>query len=196
MSKVEKFWENATADDVARVMAGETVEARFRDFEKDEWKIAVLSGWSKFNERDRLPWATRGGLCYMYCQVYREPSWYANKPDPGPGYRLLGKLPDEPKKEGDDWFYAAENRWISVWNGSDEPQSNETWYRRRIEAEPEPKHYVLRAGDTVETPTGRKIKVISRTETQEVYALMPGNRVTLPNGQTITITEKGYEVTQ
>jgi hypothetical protein len=54
----------------------------------------------------------------------------------------------------------------------------------------------LRVGDTVETPTGRKIKVISRTETQEVYALMPGNRVTLPNGQTITITEKGYEVTQ
>jgi hypothetical protein len=43
------------------------------------------------------------------------------------------------------------------------------WYRRRIEpVEPEPKHYVLRVGDSA----------------------------SLPNGQTITITAKGYEVTQ
>ena len=54
----------------------------------------------------------------------------------------------------------------------------------------------LYALDTIETPTGRKIKVISRTETQEVYALMAGNRVALPNGLTITITAKGFEVTQ
>ena len=31
MSKIEAFWRDATADDVARVMAGETVEARFRN---------------------------------------------------------------------------------------------------------------------------------------------------------------------
>jgi hypothetical protein len=62
--------------------------------------------------------------------------------------------------------------------------------------EPEPKHYVLRVGDTVETPSGHKIKVISRTQTREVYLLMAGDGVSLPNGQTITITAKGFEVTQ
>jgi hypothetical protein len=196
VERIEAFWQPATADDVARVMAGETVEARFRDSETGHWKIAVLAGWSRFNERDRLPWASRGGLCHKFCQVYREPSWYANKPDPGPGYRLLGKLPDEPKKEGDDWFYAAENRWISVWNGSDEPQSNETWYRRRIEAEPEPKHYVLRVGDTVENPNGDCIKVVNPGFEQSHYALKVGDTISTPSGQTITITEKGFEVTQ
>jgi hypothetical protein len=162
--KIEAFWENATADDVARVMKGETVEARFRDDEKDEWKIAVLSGWSKFNERDRLPWASRGGLCYMYCQVYREPSWHANKPDPGPGYRLLGRFPDEPKLGTDEAWNPRSEKWypVATDNGI---QDHGYWYRRRIEpVEPEPKHYVL--------------------------------KLTLPNGQTITITAKGFEVTQ
>jgi hypothetical protein len=62
--------------------------------------------------------------------------------------------------------------------------------------EPEPKHYVLRVGDSVETPSGHRVQVISRGETQRTYALTAGGKVTLPNGQTITITEKGFEVTQ
>jgi hypothetical protein len=56
--------------------------------------------------------------------------------------------------------------------------------------EPEPKHYVLRVGDSVETPSGHRVQVISRGETQRTYALTAGDGVTLPNGQTITINER------
>jgi hypothetical protein len=136
--KIEAFWVNATAFEVARVMKGETVEARFRDFEKDEWKIAVLSGWSKFNERDRLPWATCGGLCYMYCQVYREPSWYADKPDPGPGYRLLEKFPDEEPQLGDSVFCPGSEIWLELEAPFEPGQRHGLWYRRRIEAVEDP----------------------------------------------------------
>jgi hypothetical protein len=62
--------------------------------------------------------------------------------------------------------------------------------------EPEPKHYVLRVGDSVETPNGHRVQVISRSETQKLWALNAGDKLTLPNGQTITITEKGFEVAQ
>lgn len=194
--KIEAFWKNATADDVAPVMAGEMVEARFRDSETCEWKIAVLAGWSKFNERDRLPWATRGGICYKFCQVYREPSWWLKRPDPGPGWRLLGKFPDEPKLESDEFFSDLDKRWKPVATGSG-PQEYGIWYRRRVEeVEPGPKHYVLRVGDTVETPSGHLIKVVSLDACQMQYELKAGYTATLPNGQTITITEKGFEVCQ
>jgi hypothetical protein len=56
--------------------------------------------------------------------------------------------------------------------------------------------FTLLAAIVVETPSGHKIKVVSRTQTREVYSLMAGDGVSLPNGQTITITEKGFEVTQ
>jgi hypothetical protein len=192
--RIEDFWENATADDVARVMAGETVEARFRDSETGHWKIAVLAGWSRFNERDRLPWASRGGLCHKFCQVYREPSWYAERPDPGPGWRLLEKFPGEPKLATDEawsgtsWLPIAEDNGI---------QRDCVWYRRRIEpVEPEPKHYVLRVGDTVENPNGDCIKVVNPGFEQSHYSLKVGDTISTPNGQTITITKKGFEVTQ
>jgi hypothetical protein len=192
--RIEAFWQPATADDVARVMAGETVEARFRDSETGHWKIAVLAGWSRFNERDRLPWASRGGLCHKFCQVYREPSWYAERPDPGPGWRLLEKFPGEPKLATDEawsgtsWLPIAEDNGI---------QRDCVWYRRRIEpVEPEPKHYVLRVGDTVENPNGDCIKVVNPGFEQSHYSLKVGDTISTPNGQTITITKKGFEVTQ
>jgi hypothetical protein len=224
----------------------------------------LLVGWKLSRHLPGAVWIDADGASWAQCQVYREPSWYTKRPDPGPGFRLLEKFPDEPKKIEDEWFYVAENRWVSVWNGSDEPQSNETWYRRRIEpvepkfsvgqtvrvvgpkgsdtkqwseemnkhlgmesavsnreskeagwfyelgcsatwafredyleaVELEPKHYILRVGDTVETPSGHRIEIISRGETQRTYALTAGGKVTLPNGQTITITAKGFEVTQ
>jgi hypothetical protein len=134
MSKIEQFWQDATADDVARVMAGETVEARFRDSETGHWKIAVLAGWSRFNERDRLPWASRGGLCHKFCQVYREPSWYANKPDPGPGWRLLEKFPPEELQPEDDWWGVESKDWLPSRRACrGEQQDEDVWYRRRIE---------------------------------------------------------------
>ena len=195
MSKIEAFWENATADDVARMMKGETVEARFWDHEHRGKVLGLLVGWS----RSEPCWCCEhckqtGGRSYFEnCQVYREPSWYADKPDPGEGWRMLH--PDERVEKGDEYYSSLNNMWLLSGNPDtyDCKQGNFP-YRRRIE--PEPKHYVLRVGDTIETPTGRKIKITSRTETQEVYALMPGNRVALPNGQTIKVTEKGFEVTQ
>jgi hypothetical protein len=67
-------------------------------------------------------------------------------------------------------------------------------YLEAVEAEP--KHYVLRVGDSVETPNGHRVQVISRSETQRFWSLTAGDKLTLPNGQTITVTEKGFEVTQ
>ena len=170
MSKIEAFWENATADDVARVMAGETVEARFRDIETDPWcSPRDLTGCKAVGD-GKLRWFTLTSS-WRFCQVYREPSWYADKPDPGPGFRLLGKFPDEELKPGDELWLKCNKSWELSDNAhtSDPKQEEQVWYRRRIEpVEPEPQHYVLRVGDSAN----------------------------ISNGQTITITAKGFEVTQ
>jgi hypothetical protein len=157
---IEKFWRPATAADVARVMAGETVEARFRDIETDPWcGPRDLTGCKAVGD-GKLRWFTLTSS-WRYCQVYREPSWYADKPDPGPGFRLLGKMPDEELKPGDEYFDRPTGRWhLSGHAKTQQQQLTETWYRRRIEpVEPEPKHYVLRVGDTVEFPGGVIVKV-------------------------------------
>ena len=132
--KIEAFWVNATAFEVARVMAGETVEARFRDDEHSEYTAGLLAGWT----RGDPSWMSReqaGSQSYFVtCQVYREPSWYANKPDPGPGYRLLGKFPDEELKPGDECF-SSTGKWDQSYKATiGERQSFGMWYRRRIEA--------------------------------------------------------------
>jgi len=166
--KIEAFWENATYDDVARVMKGETVEARLRDEAHQAWSDCfTLIGW--VNERRHQWRSAQAGGRWNFCQVYREPSWHANKPDPGPGYRLLEKFPDEEPKPGDECSGVS-----GVWGPSCQAKHGGhqvfgIWYRRRIEpVEPEPQHYVLRVGDTAN----------------------------ISNGQTITITEKGFEVTE
>jgi hypothetical protein len=107
---------------------------------------------------------------------------------------LLGKFPDEPKLATDEawsgtsWLPIAEDNGI---------QRDCVWYRRRIEpVEPEPKHYVLRVGDTVENPNGDCIKVVNPGFEQSHYSLKVGDTISTPNGQTITITKKGFEVTQ
>jgi hypothetical protein len=190
--KIEAFWQDATTDDVARVMAGETVEARFRDVEAEPWTTPrALGGWSNQG------WVS--GLTWNHCQVYREPTWWTNKPGPGPGYRLLEKFPDEELKPGDElWDLWDDKQWAESENANcGGHQGFGFWYRRRIEpVNPEPKHYVLRVGDSVETPSGHRVQVISRSETQRFWVLAAGDKLTLPNGQTITITAKGFEVTQ
>jgi hypothetical protein len=103
-------------------------------------------------------------------------------------------LPDEPKLATDEAWNHSEGKWQQVRNDNG-IQEHQAWYRRRIEPV-EPKHYVLRVGDTVETPNGQRVQVISRSETQSFWALTAGDKLTLPNGQTITITAKGFEVTQ
>jgi hypothetical protein len=135
--RIEDFWENATADDVARVMAGETVEARFRDFDKYDWWSHPLSGWCECSE---FKWIDSNGSSWAQCQVYREPSWHANRPDPGPGWVLLGKFPDEELKPGDEaWDLWDDKQWSESENANGGGhQVFGVWYRRRIEPVEDP----------------------------------------------------------
>ena len=193
--KIEAFWENATAFDVAQVMEGETVEARFRDDEGGKWLESDHSLGGYDSTEEFCKWISSTGCPWRFCQVYREPSWFTDKPDPGPGYRLLEKLPDEELKPGDEYFDNPTGKWhLSGHAKIQKQQLAETWYRRRIE--PEPKHYVLRAGDSCETPCGNRIRVIPQGGTQRFFNLKVGDIVKTIHGQTITITEKGFEVTQ
>jgi hypothetical protein len=131
--KIEAFWEDATADDVARVMAGETVEARFRDDEGGKWLESDHSLGGYDSTEEFCKWISSTGCPWRYCQVHREPSWYTERPDPGPGYRLLEKFPDEELKPGDECFGVS-----GVWGPScqTKPGGHQVfgiWYRRRIE---------------------------------------------------------------
>jgi hypothetical protein len=267
MSKIEAFWQDATADDVAKIAnTRNPISARLRDSGKDGWEEGLLAGWKL--RRSDVAWIDADGASWKQCQVYREPSWYANKPDPGPGWRLLGKFPDEEPQLGDSVFCPDSKRWLELEAGFDPGQLPTHWYRRRIEpepkfaigqtvrvvgpkarparnwtaamdehieqvytivsvqsypgyssgtadfysvkgvvdwsfredylepVEPEPKHYVLRVGDSCETPNGNRIKVISQDGTQSFVNFGVGDKVKTIHGQTITITEKGFEVTQ
>jgi len=169
--KIEAFWVDATADDVARVMKGETVEARFRDSEVRDWQIGRLNGWADREFRCEL------ANCWRYCQVYREPSWYANKPDPGPGYRLLKKLPDEKLKPGDEgWDMRNDKQWTESYNANlGTPQSEAIWDRRRIEP--------------VE-PVNNKPLLIRRRVVEI------GDEIKLPNGRVLVFNGEGFEVEQ
>ena len=250
MSKIEAFWENATADDVAKIAnTRKSIPARFRDEETEDWVDYLLTGWKLSRHLPGAVWIDADGASWAHCQVYREPSWYADKPEPGQGFRLLDKFPDEELKPGDDAFdLFCNGKWSESGNATEgDPQAKETWYRRRIEQllsghrwlangdrlesgdlyyekgvllevgqeywgnkvmlaeafmrkieqpEPEPKHYVLRVGDSVETPSGQLVKAVSPGVEQIEFKLKAGFKATLPNGQTITATEKGFEVTQ
>jgi hypothetical protein len=125
--KIETFWQDATAEDVAGIMkTGEPIPVRVRNEEGDSWRDdAFLQGWINGN------WAARGAY-WTFCQVYREPSWYTERPDPGPGWRLLEKFPDEPKLGTDECWNPSERKWQQVKN-DDGIQEYQAWYRRRIE---------------------------------------------------------------
>jgi hypothetical protein len=199
MSKIEAFWENATADDVAKIAnTRKSIPARFRDEETEDWVDYLLTGWKLSRHLPGAVWIDADGASWAHCQVYREPSWYADKPEPGQGFRLLDKFPDEELKPGDEYFDQATIKWRCSLNAkAGQPQPEKVWYRRRIEpVEPEPKHYVLRVGDSVETPSGQLVKAVSPGVEQIEFKLRAGFTAKLPNGQTITATEKGYEVTQ
>jgi len=192
--RIEQFWKNATADDVARMMAGETVEARFRDDEGGKWLESDHSIGGYDSTEEFCKWISSTGCPWRFCQVYREPSWWLERPDPGPGYRLLGKIPDE-SVMGGDFVYNYDKEWTELRPGCNPTQGATIWYRRRIEVvEPEPKHYVLRVGDSVESPSGDRIKCVEPSVEQRHYKLRATDTISTPNGLTITITEKGFEV--
>ena len=218
MSKIEQFWQDATADDVARVMAGETVEARFRDDEGGKWLESDHSLGGYDSTEEFCKWISSTGCPWRFCQVYREPSWYANKPDPGPGWRLLEKFPSEPKLATDDAWDCHSKEWKQTFT-DDGDQVKTVWYRRRIE-QLLSGHRWLANGDRLESgdlyyEKGALLEVsheywgnnVMLTEAfmrkieqpkpePQHFVLRVGDSASLPNGQTITITAKGYEVTQ
>jgi hypothetical protein len=106
--------------------------------------------------------------------VYREPSWYADKPDPGPGWRILH--PDECVEKGDEYYSSANNMWLL--SGSSEPlgckQANFP-YRRRIEP--------------VEPVESKPLLI--RRRVVEI-----GDYIKLPNGCVWVFNGEGFEVTQ
>ena len=193
---IEQFWRDATAADVVDVMNRKEVEARFRDSTIAEWQLRALGGWYRASKLDSLVWASTGCLYYRYCQVYAPPQWYLDKPEPGEGYRLLAKFPDEALQPGDEAFEAS-GRWsTSYLVKSFGVQVEGVWYRRRIEQpKPEPKHYVLQVGDSVETPSGHLIKIVDRPTEQMHYKLQVGDSVETPSGRQAIVTEHGFEVT-
>jgi hypothetical protein len=129
--KIEQFWRDATAEDVARAMKGEKVEARFWDDEHRGKAVGSLVGWG----RGEPCWyceQTGGRAYFENCQVYEPQQWWLDKPDPGKGWRLLGKFPAEGLQPGDEWFEPdpLEKGWKVSHN---ERQANFLFYRRRIE---------------------------------------------------------------
>jgi hypothetical protein len=115
------------------------------------------------------------GVHWKQCQVYREPSWHAERPDPGPGRRLLGKFPDEELKPGDECFGASGEWGSSYYATIGGNQVSDIWYRRRIEP--------------VE-PVEKKPLLIRR------WTVDPGDEIKLPNGRMLVISHDGFEVTQ
>jgi hypothetical protein len=211
--RIEAFWVNATAFEVARVMNGETVEARFRDSETMPWSVNSfnLKGWAEGS------WVCNEGLGWVNCQVYREPSWYTDKPDPGPGWRLLEKFPDEDPKSEDDWFNPESKIWSpSVRACRGERQSEGIWYRRRIEAvedpagdwEPTDEEFQY-AQDLCRVPKGTHDPVEFRKFVDKAQAgelsftcsfvwegprAKVGDRIQHPNGCWLEIIESGFKI--
>ena len=137
--KIEEFYRDATADDVARVMKGETVEARFRDDDREDWREGEFLGGFHRGNCEEFEWKDRDGVPWQQCQVYDPPEWFANKPDPGEGWRLLGKFPHEELQLGDE---AHDLHHKGEWSESqhakrgDKQQCEKIWYRRRIANNP------------------------------------------------------------
>jgi hypothetical protein len=157
MSKIEAFWENATADDVAKIAnTRKSIQARFRDEDNEDWVDCLLVGWKLSKHLPGAVWIDADGASWSHCQVYREPSYWTERPDPGPGRRLLGKFPDEELKPGDECFTST-GAWEQSFSATiGERQSYGMWYRRRIEPV-EPKFAV---GQTVKVVGPKEIPAL------------------------------------
>jgi hypothetical protein len=129
--KIEQFWRDATAGDTT---SGKHLAARFRDYPNGNWADnRTLAGWRRIAGEPSLIFYDEAGVAWFQCQVYEPQQWWLNRPDPGEGYRLLEKFPDEELKKGDEWLRYGE------WKETERPYSGQTkqtygaWYRRRIE---------------------------------------------------------------
>jgi hypothetical protein len=226
-TKIEAFWRDATAGDVARVMKGEKVEARFRDVDTSIWSVSRFLGGYDATCPNSLHWISNNANQWKQCQVYDPPQWWLDKPDPGEGWRLLGKFPHEDKLGTDEAWDCHLKEWRQT-SVDDGIQCEEVWYRRRIEPNsPEkldgstcasniPKGWTALSFDEprlesdaywsqdaeawvivdgwVEAANREKWPVIRQVETHKTMMLMVGYHYRLPNGITITVTKRGFEV--
>jgi hypothetical protein len=235
--KIEEFYRDATADDVARVMDGQRVEARFRRNEGDCWVASgvdgcslSLSGWYKD------AWLDHEYDVWAQCQVYDPPAWFVNKPEPGEGWRLLEKFPPEELWSSDEAWNDIAKEWEQT---TKLYQCEKLWYRRRIANSPTSSdscrsrdnipsgwrllgkdeerlasdaywsqgcnEWLLIGDDRVEyanDKTGkwhaiRQVVVTDFFLRKGVVAdffLLEGYDYSMPGGQTIRVTEKGFEV--
>jgi hypothetical protein len=162
-TKIEEFWRDATADDVARVMKGEKVEARFRDEDYEEWRDGEFLGGLRAFRSIPLAWIDLDGVQWAQCQVYDPQQWWLDKPDPGKGWRLLGKFPDEPKLATDEAWDCHLREWRQTFT-NDGDQAKAVWYRRRIESNPPEKldscvAYETKIDEVIQLPNGKRFKV-------------------------------------
>jgi hypothetical protein len=131
--KIEQFWRDATAGDIAKVMRGESIMVRVRQESSQNWVSTDVDGYDlNITGWDRGRFIDSEGEQWDQCQVYDPPQWWLDRPDPGEGYRLLKKFPDEPKLATDEFFDPLFNRWTRTAT-TGETQSDGAWYRRRIE---------------------------------------------------------------
>ena len=218
-TKIEAFWRDATAEDIAKVMKGENVYARFRDRYADGWAEYYLSG---VNGKGWIA----GNFRWDLCQVYEPQQWWLDKPDPGEGYRLLEKFPDEDKLGTDEAWDVHKREW-RVTSIDDGIQCEEVWYRRRIEpvkqdagstcasnipkgwtalSDDEPRlasdaywsalvdSWVLIGDARLESANRDKWPAIRQVEHCRCMMLMEGCFYRLPGGQGIKVTKQGFEL--
>ena len=131
--KIEQFWRDATAGDVAKVMRGESIMVRVRQESSQNWVSTDVDGYDlNITGWDRGRFIDSEGEQWEQCQVYEPQQWYLDKPDPGEGWRLLEKFPDEAKLATDEFFDTFDNVWLQV-GDTGCAQYHGVWYRRRIE---------------------------------------------------------------
>ncbi len=131
--KIEAFWRDATAEDVAGIVkTGKPIPARIRNANNEAWREDLIAGWGLPCFLPVPVWIDEGGVPWRQCQVYDPQQWWLDKPDPGKGWRLLGKFPDEPKLATDEFWNCHRKEWRKTFT-YDGDQAKAIWYRRRIE---------------------------------------------------------------
>lgn len=221
-TKIEAFWRDATAGDVARVMKGEKVEARFRDEDYEEWRDGEFLGGLRAFRSIPLAWIDLDGVQWAQCQVYDPQQWWLDKPDPGKGWRLLGKFPDEPKLATDEAWDCHLREWRQTFT-NDGDQAKAVWYRRRIEpvkqdagstsASNVPKGWTALSLDEPRLESDAywsqgasewcligkdRVEYANRDKwpaiRQRKFVLVQGESYSLPQGLTLEVYKQGFEV--
>jgi hypothetical protein len=221
--KIEAFWRDATAEDIAKVMKGETVEARFRDSVIHLWLNRLALTGVNISLDGKPRWIASKEKSWVFCQVYDPPQWYLDKPDPGEGYRLLGKFPNEDLKIGDE-AQLIDGEWGASYQAkTGGKQVLAMWYRRRIEpvkqdagstsASNIPKGWTALSLDEPRLESDAywsqgasewcligkdRVEYANRDKwpaiRQRKFVLVQGESYSLPQGLTLEVYKQGFEV--